>query len=113
MANDSFSQQALAIDQKFRLRVQNALASVAWSVLSEDAGTPAHPERADYARTVINNLGSQAQTVAPWLVTRPNLMQAVTSYDFQALATVTDATDAALESQLMTDWNTLAGITVA
>jgi len=113
MANDSYSQQALAIDPRFRLRVQNALASVAWTVLGENPGTPAHEARADYARTVINNLGAQAQAVAPWLVTRPNLMQAETTYDFQALATVTAATDAALESQLTTDWNTVAGIVVA
>lgn len=112
MANDSYSQQSLAIDQNFRLRVQNALATVAFQVLNEDAATPGHDGREAYARNVIANLGGAAQSVAGWLVDRPNLLGATTSYDFSARATVTDAADAAIESQIASDWNLIAGVDV-
>ncbi len=53
MANDSFSQQALANDARFRQRVKNALATIAWQVLTEDPATTGHAARATFARLVI------------------------------------------------------------
>jgi hypothetical protein len=110
MANDSYSQQALAADLNFQIRVRACLGDVAWQVLEEDPATADHATRASYANAVIKNLTMTAQQVSPWLVMRPNLMAANTTYSFAAEATTTDATDAAIESQLMTDWNEMAGV---
>jgi hypothetical protein len=109
-ANDAYSQQALAADPRFRLRLQNALANVAWQVLEEDPSTLHHAERATYATTVSANLFGAAASLAPSFVTRPNVMNFPTSYDFTVGATVTAAGDPDLESQLHTDWNMLAGV---
>jgi len=110
MANDSYSQQALASDSHFQLRVRAALATVAWIVIEEDAETANHAARAAYARSVINNLQFTAVQIAPWLTERPNLMLFETSYSFPAVAVVTAAGDADIQSQLLSDWNDLAGL---
>lgn len=110
MANTSRTQQALARDESFRLRVKNALATVAWQIMSEDIAIQNHEARAAYARIVAANLDAQAATIAPWLVTRPNLMGFETSYNFEQMAVVTLAGDPDIESQIATDWNILAGL---
>jgi hypothetical protein len=110
MANDSYTQQALAADPNFRLRVQNAISTVAWQVLNEPADTPGHTTRAEFARQVINNLPLAAQSAAGWLVDRPNVLQFDTTFDFKARAVVTASGDPDIESQLHSDWNTLAGV---
>ena len=110
MANDSFTQQALAADLSFHGRVRSALSSVAFQVMNEDPSTPSHATRATYARNVINSLQLVAPQISLWLVDRPNVLSADTSYDFQKGNVVSAATDPAIESQLMTDWNVLAGV---
>jgi hypothetical protein len=110
MPNDANSQQRLANDITFQGRVRSALASVAFQVIAEDPATPSHDKRVVYARTVINSLSFTASNITPWFVERPNLMGAETSYAFESGNIVTAATDAALESQLMTDWDFLAGV---
>jgi hypothetical protein len=105
MANDSYSQQSLAADPNFQTRVRACLGDVAWQVLEEATTTANHDVRASYANWVIRNLAIAAQQVSPWLAMRPNLLSANTTYNFSASATQTDATDAAIESQLMTDWD--------
>jgi len=110
VANNTYTQQALASDQNFQIRVRGSLATVAWQVLEEDAGVPFHEQRAAYARTVIGNLGFVAPSVSAWLVERPNLMAFETSYSFPAAAVVTAAGDADIQSQLLTDWNVLSGV---
>jgi len=109
MANDTFTQQALAQDSRFLERVRGNLATVAFSVLNEAANTPSHSQRAAYARSVINNLQLAATQISSWLVERPNLMAFETSYNFPAAAIVTAAGDADIQSQLLTDWNVLSG----
>ena len=111
MANNSYTQQALAVDPNFLTRVRGALATVAWQVIEEPSSTPSHAQRAAYARQVINNVALQAQSIAGWLVQRPNLFQFETTYNFQAGSVVTAAGDPDIESQLMSDWNDLAGVT--
>lgn len=109
MANDAYTQQALAQDPRFRLRVKAALAKVAWVVLTEPANTADHATRATYARNTIGNLDGAAVQVAQWLVMRTNVVSFVTSYDFTQGAVITAAGDADIESQLSTDWSKLAG----
>jgi hypothetical protein len=110
MANDAHTQQALAADFSFQLRIRDAFSVVAWQVLGESVATVGHAQRQAYAMSVINNLQQVAQQVSPWLVNRPNVISAVTSYDFPSRSVVTSATDAALQSQISTDWNELAGV---
>jgi hypothetical protein len=111
MANDAHTQQALAADTHFHSRVRAALAKVAWEVIEEPDTTPHHDERVAYARNIaLPNLANVAVQISPWLVERTNLFAFATSYDFAASSVVTAAGDADIESQLMTDWNVLAGV---
>jgi len=112
MANDSYTQQALAADPNFQIRLKSILSNVAWQVIGEATNVPKHTEREAFARNVISNVEHYARQFAPWLVTRTNLFAAATSYSFPASAVVTAATDAAIESQVATDWNDIAGIDV-
>lgn len=108
MANDSYTQQALAADSSFRQRVKSNLASVAWEVLNEADTVPNHDVRAKYARLVISQLEMQSVAVAPWLVMRPNLFGFNTSYDFTMGSVVTAAGDPDIASQLHSDWDILS-----
>lgn len=110
--NDAYTQQALANDARFRLRVKDALAAIAWQVLDENPAAANHPARAAYARTVIGNLDGAVAQVAGWLVNRTNLFSANTTVALvQGVPVVqTDATDAAIRSQLATDWDKAAGV---
>lgn len=119
MPNDAFTQQALAVDPKFQLRLQNALSKVAWEILEEDVTTPHHAERVTYAQKVTSSSplptattgpSMVAQQLAPSFVNRPNVFQFATSYDFTVGAVVTASGDADIENQLHTDWNKLAGV---
>jgi hypothetical protein len=110
MANDAFTQQALADDRRFVLRLENALGKVAWEVLNEVSTTPNHTERAQYANRVLANPQQTAQQLASSFVGRPNVFGFATSYDFTVGAVVTAAGDPDIESQLHTDWSQLAGV---
>jgi hypothetical protein len=113
VANDSFTQQALAANLSFQTRVRNALATVAWQVLNEAASTPNNAARVLYARSVIYNLTAAAIQISPWLVDRPNVFQFETSFDFPSNDVVSATGDADIESQLATDWDVLSGVFVA
>lgn len=110
-ANDSFTLQALANDLNFRQRIRVAVMTVAWQVLNEDPSPPAHAARATYARGVLNDLNGSSAFVASWLVSRPNVIGTNITVSLVAGVPVvaTDATDAALQSQLATDWSLIAG----
>lgn len=110
MANDAFTQQALAADHRFWLRLQNALSKVAWEVTNEDPATANHLERTQYAQRVINNPAGTAQQLSVSFVNRPNIFGFDTTYDFTVGAVVTASGDADMESQLHTDWSDLAGV---
>lgn len=110
MPNNSFSQQALAADSRFRLRLQNALMKVAWEVLEEDVATPDHVQRGQYARSVISTPAQAAAQLAPSFVNRPNVFAFDTSYSFDVGAVLTASGDADMESQLHTDWDEMAGV---
>lgn len=111
MANSSFTQQALASDSHFRLRLKNALAKVAYVVLNENTAIPFHEQRANYARTtVLTNLDGTAAQLSSSIVIRTSIFAFETSYDFVAGSVVTASGDADIEGQLLTDWNILAGV---
>lgn len=110
MPNDAFSQQALAVDKRFILRIQNALCATAWQVLNEATSVTGHTQRATYARQVLGSPATFAAQLALSMVTRPNVMNFATSYDFAQGAVVSACGDADLLSQINTDWNGLAGV---
>lgn len=111
MANDAYTQQALAADPRFRLRVRAALAKIAWQVLNEDPGTTGHNGRAAYARLVIGALDLYAANLVGSLVMRTNVFNFATSVslDLGTPVVATASGDADIESQLATDWTNLAG----
>jgi hypothetical protein len=108
--NDAFTQQALANDARFRQRLENALGKVAWEVLNEDPSTLHHAERAAYANRVLGSPTQMAQQLASSFVGRPNVFNFETTYNFTVGGVITAAGDPDLESQLHTDWNSLAGV---
>lgn len=110
MANDAYTQQALAAQPSFRLRLQNALTKHAFVVLQEAGDVANHPQRAAYAQRVQNDPLNVAVSLAPSFVNRPNLINFETSYDFKMREVVTASGDADIESQVATDWNLLAGV---
>lgn len=110
MPNDAFTQQALANDQRFRQRLENALGKVAWEILNEDPATVHHTERATYANRVLASPNQMASQLASSFVGRPNVFSFATSYDFTVGGVVTASGDPDIESQLHTDWNQLAGV---
>lgn len=110
MANNSYTQQALAAEPQFRARVSAALATVSFQVILEGRDNANEIKRYDYAMSVLSSLDGKAASIAPWLVERTNLLGAETSYEFSAKMVITAATDGAIESQLYTDWNILAGV---
>jgi hypothetical protein len=110
MANDAFTQQALASDRRFQQRLENALGKVAWEVLDEDPQTLHHTERAQFANRVIASPAQMASQLASSFVGRPNVFGFETSYNFQVGGVITAAGDPDIESQLHTDWNAMAGV---
>jgi hypothetical protein len=112
MANDSFTQQALAADPHFRQRVRSALSTVAWQVVNEAESVANHPARLRYAQQVVRSLDSETSSILPNIVFRPNVINFATSYGFdfplQVGQVVTTSGDADLMSQIATDWDDLA-----
>jgi len=113
MANDAYTQQHLSRDPNFQQRVRANLMSVAWTVLDETDTTEFHPQRAVFARTVINNPDGYVPSVSAWLVMRPLVFNFETTFNFQAGAVISATGDPDIQSQLLTDWNDLAGIVPA
>jgi hypothetical protein len=111
-ANNSFTQAALAADPHFRLRVRHALDTVAWSVVNEAESTANHDARIGYAQQVIRGLDNETTVILPSIVTRPNVFNFETSYQFdfelQVGQVVSASGDADLLSQIATDWDDLA-----
>lgn len=106
MANDSYTQQALAADNSFKERVKAQLINIAFIVLAEG---PPNPTRVRYANQILNGLEREVNRITPILVMRTNLMAFNTSYEFSTKRVVTAAGDADILSQLNSDFNTFAG----
>lgn len=108
--NSSYRLQALAQSGFFRQRVKNALAKIAWQVINDGATSV---QSKTYARAVLGNLDNAVIGVAGWIVGRTNLISStisatISDTDGQVIVD-TDALDAAMESQLATDWVGIAG----
>jgi hypothetical protein len=94
----------------FMERVQALLVKVAaQDILLEPATTPYHQPRAFYAQKVMATPQQAATQAGPAVVMGINVI-ATTTYDEATKTSVCTATDAALESQINTFWNALAGL---
>jgi hypothetical protein len=111
MANDAYTQQALADSTSFRLRLQNALTKIAFQVMDEPPETEFYQQRNAYAQKVISSPLQTAIELSPSFVNRTNIFNFETSYDFKMREVVTASGDADIESQVFSDWNKLAGVT--
>jgi len=103
------SQSALAADQNFQKRLASLLTSEAIVVASEDTGTEFHQQRRQLAQSILNNPTQMAYSLGPTITNGTNLVAATTSYNFEAGAIETSATDPEIRSQIATLWNVMAG----
>src|ERR1700680_3209691 len=100
---------ALGLDSHFQQRVKSLFIQQASVVYAESAGTQNHAIRLAFAKQVLQgnaNFSSIAMTVA----NRPNLIASTVSYNFTSGFVNTDATDAAIASQVATDWDMFSGV---
>lgn len=113
MAQDNFTQQALANDPTFRQRLKASLSRIAWQVLTEAPATADHVTRKTYANQVLNNPDSVVNSLVGTFVFRTNVFSTATTlaFDGRGGTLVQSAvTDAAMDSQLATDWSSLSGV---
>lgn len=116
------SQMALAADPNFQQRLASLLVSEAQVVAAQPAPPPPtppdppdqaaidlHARRRQLAQAVITNPTGMAQSLGPTICNGTNLVAATTSFNFEAGAAETSATDAEIRSQISTLWNVMAG----
>lgn len=109
MAEVSIQQMALTRNVEFMERVTAMLAFVTSSVLSEPYITPYHQQRAIYAQRVVQAPDSMAHQAGPQIVMGVNVI-ASTIYDEVTKTSTCSIADIDLQSQIITLWNSLAGI---
>jgi hypothetical protein len=100
---------ALAADGSFRQRVRNLVLLEAAVVAGEVNTTPNHAARTAFAFKVLGSPGL-ADQIADVICARTNVTGSTVTFDFSKRGVVTDASDAAIRSQIATDWNMLSGV---
>lgn len=110
MATTTQSQWALANDRNFIERLSSLFMAEALVVAAEAVGTANHAQRRVLAQQVITNPRATAANFALAVTNATNLVAANTLYDFTLGAATTDATDAAIRSQIASLWNTFSGV---
>lgn len=73
-------------------------------------GTFTVPARKDFAKYVMANTAGVEDNLVMTVANRTNVLAGTTTYDFPSGSIVTDVTDAAILSQLATDWSMMAGV---
>lgn len=104
------SQMTLAADPNFLKRFSGLLLSEAQVVAAEPDTTEHHTERRQLAQAIITNPTGMAASLAPTICNATNIVAATTSYNFEAGAVETSASDAEIRSQIATLWNVMAGV---
>jgi hypothetical protein len=106
------SQAKLATDAVFLRRLGSLLTQEAQVVAGEvpNSDPTIASKRRQLAQSIINNPGGMAASLAPTICNATNFMASDTSFNFEADATVTSASDGAIRSQIATLWNILAGV---
>lgn len=103
------AQMALTRNPEFMDRVTAMLAFVASGVLNESGQTPYHQGRAAYAQRVMH-MPVQASTTAGPMVCMGINVKITTIYDEETKTSTCTATDPQLESQIVSLFNSLAGL---
>ena len=103
------SQSALAADQNFQKRLSSLLLSEALVVADEDEATEDHQQRRQLAQQILTNPTQMAYSLGPTIANGTNLVARDTTYNFEAGAIETNATDAEIRSQIATLWSVMAG----
>ena len=93
----------------FMERVTAMLAMVAGTILNEPGSTAYHGQRANYAQGVVRSPQMAANQGGPQIVMGVNIV-AATTYDEETKTSTCTAADIDLQSQIVTLWNSLAGI---
>lgn len=104
------SQQALAADANFQKRLASLLVEEALVVAAEADTVPHHAQRRQLAQAIITSPPTMAASLGPTVTNATNLKAATTSYNFEAFAVETSATDPEIRSQIATLWNVMAGV---
>jgi hypothetical protein len=105
--SESTLQMMLAKDQAFLNRLNYLMLQHARTVKTEPAVTPYHFKRSNYASLVLSNSAMMVSQAAYTIVGGINVIGTVELTDN---GVETNATDAALLSQIATFWNDLAGV---
>jgi|SRR5262245_20377483 len=93
----------------FMERCTAVMAFACSSVLTEPAATAYHQQRAFFAQKVVANPQQAATQGGPQIVMGVNVTQ-TTTYDEATKTSVCTIADIDLQSQILTLWNSLAGI---
>jgi hypothetical protein len=112
MAETSVQQMALTRDTGpggFMERVQAILAFACNTILTEAGSVAYHQGRAFYAQKVVGNPRQQAELAGPQVVMGVNVVN-TTTYDEATKTSICTIADIDLQSQILTLWNSLAGI---
>jgi len=104
------SQAQLSRDPNFLKRLESLLLSEAGVVAAEADTVEHHKERRQLSQAIITNPPGMSVSLAPAICNATNLVGADTTWNFEAGATETSASDAAIRSQISTMWNILAGV---
>jgi len=100
----------LAADPNFLKRLTSLLVQEAEVTAGEPTTVENHEERRQLAQAIINNPSGMAASLAPTITNATNLIAANTTFNFEADATETSATDGEIRSQIATLWNMMAGV---
>jgi hypothetical protein len=111
-ADTTTKQMALTRDTGpggFMERVQAVLAFCCNTIFTEPGGTAYHQQRAFYAQKVVGNPQQASQLAGPQVVMGVNVVNS-TTYNEETKTSVCTIADIDLEAQILTLWNSLAGI---
>lgn len=108
MAATNAQQLALGRDVGFQLRCRPLFLQQAAVVYAESGATTGHATRVLLANKITQTVGASDSLCAA-LATRTNLAGSTVTYNFDKQCVETDASDAAISSQIATDWSLFAG----
>lgn len=104
------SQSQLSRDPQFLNRLSALLLAEAGVVAAEPTTVPDHDKRRELAQLILMNPAAMTANLAPAICNATNLLAANTSWNFESGSCDTDASDAAIQSQIATLWNVFAGV---
>jgi hypothetical protein len=113
MAQDAFTQMALASDPTFRQRLKASMTRIARTVMAESSGTTNHAVRKAYALAFFSNPDQVVANLVGTFVFSTNVFGATTTpaFDGRGGTVVQSAvSDAAMDAQLTADWDSLSGV---